>query len=177
MTQSMLLAKFPSKDFDFKKYPVTSLPELLKNYISKFDKSNRVIYFSSFGKGLLPVVMLNLDGYHIDFELIENMDKIDLSRYNIIITLNDIQESFLIKNQNPAYCSYDALKIENKDILMKSTCTLSPEFYNAKGFVLIDEFNKEIYNERLIGQKINVEIDDDTDYYKIYENRNNPIIK
>ena len=71
----------------------------------------------------------------------------------------------------------DALKIENKDILMKSTCTLSPEFYNAKGFVLIDEFNKKIYNERLIGQKINVEIDDDTDYYKIYENRNNPIIK
>ena len=105
------------------------------------------------------------------------MDKIDLSRYNIIITLNDIQESFLIKNQNPAYCSYDALKIENKDILMKSTCKLSPEFYNAKGFVLIDEFNKKIYNERLIGQKINVEIDDDTDYYKIYENRNNPIIK
>ena len=177
MTQSILLAKFPSKNFDFEKYPVTSMPELLKNYISKFDKSNKVIYFSSCGKGLLPVVMLNLDGYHIDFELIENMDKIDLSRYNIIITLNDIQESFLIKNQNPAYCSYDALKIENKDILMKSTCTLSPEFYNAKGFVLIDEFNKKIYNERLIGQKINVEIDDDTDYYKIYENRNNPIIK
>ena len=176
MTESALLAKFPA-NIDPDKYPVSDMPTALAEYLSNFDKSNKIIYFSGAGQGVLPLLMLNLHGYHIDFGMIENIDKIDLSKYNILVIVNDYQESFLIKNTDNKYCSYTGVKLNNKNILLQSKCTLSGDFYQKKEFVLYDMWDKIGYNQRFIPEKLNIENDEEIDYYKIYENKNNPIIK
>lgn len=177
MTESMLMQKFPKDDYNPKKYPITYVPPVIADYLSSLDKSNKIIYFSSAAKGILPIAMLNLKGYHIDFELIANMDKIDLSQYNVLIIINDKQESFLIKSVNQRYCSYVGFYDKNnKYVLLNSECDLDSDFYSKNGFVLIDAFDKVDYNKRLL-PNIVVEKEPDLDYYKIYENKNNPIKK
>ena len=175
MSESMLMQKFPEQDYDIKKYPITYLPYALRTYLSQFDKSNKILYFSPLSKGVLPFAQMKLDGYNVDFDMIENIDNIDLTQYNIILLIDDIQDSFIIKKFNHNYCAYTGVNIDNKQIMLSSKCTLPPEFYEDNGFVLYDAFNKKIYNERLLGEKIDIEIHEDNDYYKIYENKNNPI--
>lgn len=175
MSESMLMQKFPEQDYDIKKYPITYLPYALRTYLSQFDKSNKILYFSPLGKGVLPFAQMKLDGYNVNFDMIENIDNIDLTQYNIILLIDDMQDSFIIKKFNHNYCAYTGVNIDNKQIMLSSKCTLPPEFYEDNGFVLYDAFNKKIYNERLLGEKIDIEIHEDNDYYKIYENKNNPI--
>lgn len=173
LTESILLPQI----LNWRKYPVTDMASALRDYLSGFDKSNKILYFSSLGEEILPLVMMNLYGYHIDFGLISDIEDIDLSQYNIIIIIEDEQDTFWIKRTNIDYCAYDGVYKDNEYVFLKAKCTLPSEFYAAKGFVFYDGFDKIDYNSRLINEKLNIEKYDSLDYYKIYENKNNPIIR
>lgn len=171
----------------------------VRNYIkNKIDKKNKILYFSNSSADLLLLKMMEFEGYDIDFGVAERIDKINLNKYNIIMTIFDEQFATDIKDfdkrkadvyispvTHKVYfransivpCFY--LNTENKiitdlnnaqDRAYMARCILSSEFYKMNNFRKIDELDVDI-PPRNDGEEMI------TYGYYFYENMNNPIKK
>ncbi len=70
------------------------VPCRIRNFIRKhYTKNDRILIFANTSAEVLVWQMMNFDGYHLDFGLMENIDKIDLDKYSIIITTDNNQKS------------------------------------------------------------------------------------
>ena len=123
----------------------------LRDYIKSFGKQNRVLYLSQESDGLLIIKKLQFEGYKIDVDLIENLENINLNKYNMIITLNNNQYSQLFRNLNKIYkgvyrgsgvtCVYnkpDGSMVFNprNEVPYISNCSVSEDFWRRKNFKL-----------------------------------------
>jgi hypothetical protein len=69
-------------------------PCLLRNYIrERYTKDNKILFFTGTGGEILMLKMMNFRGYQMDFGLMEDIDNIDLSKYNVIVTTDNSQKS------------------------------------------------------------------------------------
>lgn len=119
-----------------------------------------------------------LEGYHIDFGRIENIQNIDLSQYNMIIVLENKQCGTNIIHTNMAHfypakgaeCIYtnsaNQVYNPNKDKAPYiSNCQLSSQFFTLNGFKLYSTLKTTLRQNR---DSITIE-------YKFYENVNKRI--
>lgn len=155
----------------------------IESAVRSFDKQNKILYFSDDNEFILYVKMLMFEGYQIDFGRIENLQNIDLTQYNIIITTNDAQMSSNIIYDNMSYfspqkgadCVYQKLfpilyepyidKMPYNNIF----CQLSPEFFSANGFKLYSPLI--LYSLENMHSKNAKKIE-----YRFYENVNRGIL-
>lgn len=177
LSTSVLFKNIKKSDKRINIYPVTQSQSVLAHYISGLNKSNKMLYASSITDEILPVKMLTLKGYEIDFELMENLKNIDLDKYNILITINDRQKSTLVKNIENEYCSYTTAFYNKKLVNLEVNCILSDDFFDKYDYKYVHGFDMYNYNSYLITDDKPIEKDKDTEYYKIYENKNNLIRK
>ncbi len=173
----------------------------LRYFIKKnVDKKNNILLFTDVSDRILYVKMLDFDGYNIDFGLFENIENIDLSKYNVIIFKNYSQESTSFnqyeKRKPDMYLGADNEVHFRKNI--KNSCyyfdpegvfvddtpdNIYPYFYSCK---INDEYLRDeldfrfahseklrLNNNRVLKHKYkHVE-----PVYYIYENARNPMIK
>lgn len=155
----------------------------IRDKVASFDKRNKILYLSNTAETIFLLKMLDFKGYHIDFELAENIGNIDISKYNMLVIINDFQESTNVINyenrdENNLYinsgviCKYVGLdskevSADSKDYPFESVCKFTDYFYQSKGFELYDKL--QVQN----GKKNKPLVDE----YKFYQNINNPIIK
>lgn len=155
----------------------------IRDKILSFDKRNKILYFPNSAESLLLVKMLQFNGYDIDFGLAENIDNFDISKYNIILTVHDFQESTVInrydeRNSENAfindgiYCKYADINQKeisrySKNYPYKSICAFSGYFLRKHGLEQFAQINvpNEKNKEPLILR------------YKFYNNTQNPLIK
>ena len=100
-----------AKCSDFEKDPAIStetcvLTEKIKN---EYSKNNRILGFFNSEDCIYLIKELQIQGYNIDFALLEDVDKIDFGKYNIVITPNAGQRATYIKD-------YDNRKYDMKTI-------------------------------------------------------------
>ena len=157
-----------------KTYPHASKAEELGCTISRAIKTyvpdTKILYFSNVGESLLNIKMLERDGYHIDFASMEEVDKIDFSKYNIILIRDDCQYLSYVRTGYRApyysvmsgqYCKYLQKNIDGKPVVGVAICRFEPKFYEARNL-------KESIFVLTPGENNNVK------KYIFYENRNNP---
>ena len=141
---------------------------IMENYAPE----NKILFFASTGTELLKIKALDLKGYHIDFGLMEDVENIDLSKYNLIITIDNQQfatnilhyeerkndASIDVKNRNIIYkknkshpCFYMNTKneiisdVNNPSIYpYMSSCTFTNEFYKQNNFKFAGELKMEV---------------------------------
>ncbi len=154
----------------------------IRDKLRSFDKRNRILYFPNTADSLLLVKMLQFEGYNIDFGLAENIDKIDISKYNIILTILDLQESTVVSRyeernsdniflNDGVYCKYADINQKeisrySKNYPYKSICAFSGYFLRKHGLEQFAQIN--VPNEK---NKIPLIF-----RYKFYNNTKNPLI-
>ena len=157
-----------------KKYPHTSRAEELGCTIARAIKTyapeTKILYFSNNAESVLNVKILENKGYHIDFASMEEVDKIDFSKYNIMLVRDNTQYLSYIKAGYRApyystvsgqYCRYLQKKLDGKTIPGVAICRFEPKFYAEHNF-------KESVFVVTPGENDNVR------KYIFYENLNNP---
>lgn len=135
--------------------------------IQSYAPETKILYFSNAAESVLFIKMLETKGYHIDFASMEDVGKIDFSKYNIILVRDDTQYLTYIKDIYKApyystvsgqYCRYLQKKLDGKTIPGVAICRFEPKFYeehNFKedGFVLTpgkeNEIKKYIFYKNL----------------------------
>lgn len=163
-------------------YPMFNMACGIRDKLKMLDKRNKILYFSNASDTLLIIKMLEFSGYDIDFDVAENIENIDLSKYNLIVTINNLQMSTNVLNyekrnseneyiSDGVICSYIDLndlpiKSGSKNYPYKSVCKFTDYFYKKHGFKYYNEFAVD-YSEK--GQ-ITVLT------YRFFENENNPVI-
>ncbi len=162
-------------------YPVLNEACLIRDKIREFDRRNKILFLSNVSESLLAIKLLQFDGYDIDFDIVENSENIDFSKYNLLFTTDDMQGSTNVLHFDRAgedfkyiidgaVCGY----FDTKDKLIdsagkqpyKTVCSLEPLFYKFKGYRPYSNF---LYEVREDGKKVIVK-------FKFYENSNNPVI-
>jgi len=164
--------------------------------VENYAPENKILFFAGTGNELLKIKALDLKGYHIDFGLMEDIENIDLSKYNLIITIGNQQFATNIlhyedrkndayidaKNKNIIYkknknnpCFYMSTKNEiisdvnnPKNYPYMSSCTFTNEFYKQNNF----KFSGELELEMPVTEKGEEPI---TLKYYFYENLANPV--
>lgn len=82
----LFIDKLSPSDKQFYKNLCTSESCLLRNYIRKnINKNNKILYFANTPERLLLIKMLDFEGYSIDFGSVENIENIDMNKYNLAI--------------------------------------------------------------------------------------------
>lgn len=80
---------------------LTNAECVLKNSIKKnFNKNTNIVIFAPTSSDIYVLKWLTFEGYKIDFKLLENADKIDFNKYNVIISTNRGQTSTVINDYN-----------------------------------------------------------------------------
>lgn len=162
--------------------PIISEMCFVREQIKNYDKRNHILFLSNMSDSLLPVALMNFEGYNIDFNIIEDVDNIDLSKYNLILILNDYQVATNIKNyenrnkgkryqRRGVVCYYfnhkgDEVDGSKDNIPFLSNCTAQSYFFSMNGF----EFDRLFTINRMENKKLKPAD------YKFYENTNNPVI-
>ena len=163
--------------------PIMNEACFIRNELKKYDKRNHILYLSNSTDEMFLILINNFDGYNIDYNMLENIENIDLSQYNAILISNDTQLSnnvlhfYDVSNDGRYYrngvtCRYlNDKKREisriSKEYPYLSSCSLDTYFYRTNGFKL----------DRIFTVK---KVEDKFEYlvtYKFYENINNPIIR
>lgn len=127
--------------------------------LTNFTKQDKILYFPSSAEWLLAFAMLNLNGYNIDFRLLEKFSDIDFSKYDVVIIKNGTQYSNLLfkfesgkipvvvlsagdEGKYPEYedgCLYCGLDVNKKYFLTNPSfirCRLSRNLLSRYGFKL-----------------------------------------
>lgn len=183
---------------DYKNF-YTNEPCLLKRYIEqKIDNKNKILLFANMGDDLILVKLLENKGYDIDLGLYENIENIDINKYNIIVFINDNQTSSYIKQfeqrkqetylgpngqiklrkhlDNPCYY----LDNTNKYITDSDDIDVYPYICRC---VIKDEYLKKHFNLRLAdtlpisAKPLDKKFTQAAKKYYFYENLNNPVKK
>lgn len=100
---------------DYEKNPKYSNATcLLRNRIKKnFSTKNKILAFISTSDNIYLIKSLEFDGYTIDFRLMEDASKINLDKYDVVISTNKGQTVTFIKDYERRKNSY---KIEGKKV-------------------------------------------------------------
>lgn len=152
----------------------------MEDRIRHFDKRNKILYFGSNSENLLIIKLLEFEGYKIDFAQAEEMDKINLFDYNILINLDNRQvtSTFVNENRGPYYSPVDGVRCTYLGMEKEAfypgrgkapyhlECSMSNRFLNNYGFRLYDTLSTTL-RENKSSYKLN---------YMFYENTHNPII-
>lgn len=174
-------------------------PCTIRSYVkANIKKENRVLYFANTSTDLILLKMLDLEGYHIDFALAEDIANINLDNYNLIITIFNDQYAtnikYFDKRKNDIYIS----PITNK-IYFRANSEV-PCFYLSTNYKIITDLNNpnqrpyiarcilsdkfyENHDFRKIAElKVDVPPKNDGEEmlvygYYFYENANKPLIK
>lgn len=154
----------------------------LRNFIRKFNKNNKILYFPQEGENLLVIKLLQFEGYDIDINLIENADKINFEKYNLVITLENRQASNLFNNADKIdgatyrgkdfYCYYN--EADGDMALLNKVSKLYISYCRFDDFYF---FNKLYRSDDVLIYKENIENQINEFKYNVYENLNNPVIK
>jgi len=153
-----------------------------------FPKDTKILAFLSTSDNIYLLKSLELDGFKIDFRTMEDVKKIDFSKYNIIISTNKGQSATFVKDYeqrkndykiikkkifitkyNPVPCIYvqnpNILNSKNKEAFypFKVRCAMSKDFLKEKNLELIGITG-------LVESKA-----EDFDYYTIYRNTKLPL--
>ena len=128
------------------------------------------------------IKLLQFNGYHIDVDLIENLENTDLNKYNIIIILENNQSSLIFNKIDKIYkgsyrgdgiyCNYNEINGNlvfdtQKSIPYISHCKATEEFWKHNKFKLFDTLS---LSEKMLNYEV-------TYKYYVYENLKNPVIK
>ncbi|MEI8128414.1 MAG: hypothetical protein WCG95_02245 [bacterium] len=153
-----------------------------------FPKDTKILAFLSTSDSIYLLKSLELDGFKIDVRTMEDVKKIDFSKYNIIISTNKGQSATFVKDYeqrkndykiikkkifitkyNPVPCIYvqnpNILNSKNKEASypFKVRCAMSKDFLKEKNLELIGITG-------LVESKA-----EDFDYYTIYRNTKLPL--
>lgn len=71
------------------------------------DKNNKILFFANSSELTLRFVLKNINGSHIDLKHINDLDKINIDNYNILIIPKQHQDSTYIKNFSPEKIKYE----------------------------------------------------------------------
>lgn len=200
----VFLDKLSPSDKQFYKNLCASESCMLKNYIRKnINKNNKIIFFANTPERLLLVKMLDFEGYSIDFGSVENIENIDMNKYNLAIFEDDsnaitnikqfdnrksdisvISNNKLVDNtQTGNYCVYSRY---NDEIISANDNSDKIPFicicyYTDK--YLSDKFNYKYLNNFIVNLNFgdNADLSKDKSKliwnYRFFENMSNPIIK
>ncbi len=171
-----------AKPYLMKNYPVFNIACGIRDKIRMIDKRNKILYFSNASDTLLIIKMMEFDGYNIDFDTAENIDNINLDKYNLLMLVNDMQlstnvQKYESRNSGNDYitdgivCSYidiNDMPITNssKFYPYKSACRFTNYFFEKHGFKFYNEFSVD-YTEK--GNTTVMK-------FRFYENKNKPVI-
>ncbi len=163
-------------------YPIFNIACGIRNKLRLIDKRNKILYFSNASDTLLIIKMMEFQGYNIDFKTAENIENIDFSKYNLIVTIDDIQVSTNVQKYNSRNSGFDYITdgivcsyIDLNDMPIshasnsypyKSICRFTNYFFKKHGYKFYNEFAVD-YREN--GQLSVIK-------FKFYENTNNPVI-
>ena len=153
-----------------------------------FPKDTKILAFLSTSDSIYLLKSLELDGFKIDVRTMEDVKKIDFSKYNIIISTNKGQSATFVKDYeqrkndykiikkkifitkyNPVPCIYvqnpNVLNSKNKEASypFKVRCAMSKDFLKEKNLELIGITG-------LVESKA-----EDFEYYNIYRNTKLPL--
>ena len=150
---------------DVKKYNEECM--LRNKIMTKIGKDKKILYFSNNGSNILAIKMLTLDGYKIDFGLMEDLGSPEDS--DVIITIDDFQLSSYIRHyeerkndlymnssgrilyyrknaDNPCFYldshTHPLTDVNNsKQIPYMSNCMLEKSFFKNHGFEEFESFD------------------------------------
>lgn len=179
---SIFLNDISKKPFFIENPPVVNEMCVVRNNIRQYNKNNKILYFSNTANAILPIALMNFEGYCVDFNIIENVNNIDFSKYNLILVSNDRQISTNVlhfgdvgadfKYYNSGIsCRYmDTNETQIKSFGLKypylSSCLFEDYFYKNNNFVSNKLFTVQTKAD---GETFTID-------YKFYENKNNPIV-
>lgn len=173
---------------------------LLKNYIkTKINPKNKIIFFANAADRLFLIMMLDVEGYNIDFGVLEDIENIDMSKYNLAIFDDNKQISSNIKQfekrkfdiyfsdstiydrtNSGNYCVYERYpgeiisaynNVGKVPFIVKCYYTDDYLLKNFK-FKYLTEYNVDLSFGNKAGSK-------NQDYiwkYRVFENLENPVI-
>lgn len=126
-----------------KKLPFIDSPCVIRNYFKKYGKDTKILYFPNNAEDLLQTNLLNLAGYHIDFGLMEDIENIDLSKYNMFVVMLNHQYASNVKlyeeRKNDVYVNPNSGTVyyrKNED----NPCF----YYDNSGMAIADVNNPDI---------------------------------
>jgi len=126
------------KDFDKDPDYSNGICPLVDRLQKNISKNNRILAFMNSGDCIYLLKAMELHGYKIDFRVMEDAEKIDFSKYNLIIAPQGMYKSTYIKN-------YEKVKNEYKtsrNIMFSKKRNLVPCLYE-KNINLLNANNKE----------------------------------
>lgn len=174
----------------FEEIPRFSNPTcLLKSRIQKkFPKNTKILAFLNTSDAIYLIKILEFDGFKIDVRTLEDVNKIDFSKYNIVISTNKGQSITFIKDYELRKNEY---KIVHNKIVMQSKIEVpciylpNPNIYGSKNKETLYPFqvrcgmSKEFLKEKrleMIGIAGLVNSNSENyDYYTIYRNTKLPL--
>ena len=200
----VFLDKLSPSDKQFYRSLCTSESCMLRNYIRKnINKNNKIIFFANTAERLLLIKMLDFEGYSIDYGSVENIENIDMSKYNLAIfvdnsnTITNIKQfdkrksdiyissnmNLLDKTKTGNYCVYsryndEIVSVNHNADKVPFICLC---YYTDK--YLADKYNYKYLNTYTInlnfGDKKNFSKDKSKLIwnYRFFENMSNPMIK
>lgn len=150
----------------------------VRDYAEKLPKNNKFLYFSQEGEGIFYIKSLQLKGYDVDVDLMENVENINFDQYDYVITLENRQASSLFDRSinfdsdeyrrhglNCFYNEYNGNLIldPNKGKPTILYCYLDGNYFNSRNFSLFDILK---FSENINGI---------TNHYSFYVYKNNRI--
>lgn len=143
-----------------------------------FNKNTNIVIFASTSANIYMLEFLKFEGYKIDFKLLEEADKIDFNKYDVIISTDKGQTSTYLKDYENRYNDYE---IKNGKLKVKKI-RLCPCYYIREsklpyphqvacgfGHPFINKYNIEPLE--VIGIKNSTYKHDEFNYYIIYLNK------
>ncbi len=80
------------------------------------DKNNKILFFADSSAMTLRFVLKNINGANFDIKLIEDLDKINIDDYNILILPKHHQDITFIEKYSPEKIKYDVIHRKNGSI-------------------------------------------------------------
>lgn len=165
------------KDAEF----INNTCTLKQKIINTYSKDNRFLIFLNEGSDNYIIKELELKGYKFDFKLMEDANKIDFNKYNLVITLNDKQSAtyykdyparknecifkgkkIIITNHNFAPCYYDKNpNIPSEYPPYRSSCIITKPFTDKHDLNLVAKVGIFIPKNK------------EQELFFVYENQNN----
>lgn len=127
------------KDFDSKPEYSNGMCPLADEIQTKISNKKKILAFINTSDCIFILKALELKGYNIDFALLEDVSKIDFSKYNYVITPNMAQTATNIKYYEKRK---NECNIKNHKII-SNTNYLTPCIYQ-KNLIIQSAKNKEV---------------------------------
>ena len=177
---------------------------MLRDYIkNNIDKRNRIIFFANTPMRLFVIKMLDFEGYNIDYGSLEDIENIDMSKYNLAIFIDNDQiitnikqfdkrkydisvksaEEIYDRTNSGNYCVYG--RYTDEIVSATDNAGLVPFAVNC--FFKDDYITNNFKYKYLTTYTVNLNFGENNDgvtekdrliwHYRFFENMSNPVIK